>query len=631
MRRSRFHIRVIIFMSNSNSKPSDDDSSQSHNKGSASITSKDTPDKKQTKSGKKKEKESWRETVESIVIAFILAFLFRTFEAEAFVIPTGSMAPTLYGRNKQADCEKCGFHITVGASDEVDSGGGLLNGRVHTAICPNCRYENEIKSAPVSNGDRILVNKFPFEFFNPDRFDVIVFKFPNNPQTNYIKRLAGLPGETIRIHNGDLFKYTEKDGEQILRKQDPNKQDSIQIVHYDDRHPSKELLEKGWPERWSGMTFLKRNTEYGGWQDNENWTSDPTNRTHEIQADTASELAWLRYRNIIPTEVDWDDVSEGRKLSPKPRLISDFCGYNQEMYIDEFDQRRNRVPTEEFIDNVFWVGDLTVSGEVELSSVGDNGQLVIELVEGIYHFRCSLDLKTGELSLIEINAQEDFEETRTLATVATSYTGEQTLKFRMANVDDRICLWLNGSLVDFEGNNLYTRSAISGHLPTKQDLTPIGIAVQNCSAKVSELVIKRDIYYQGDSGASAINFKSELRNHLDDPIAWGRIYNNDKNRLDYFQQQIPEDEFFVLGDNSPRSSDGRLWTGTHTVPRSALVGKAFWIYWPPAIPFGGPDGNGWAINYHTFYDEQGQKRTDRSYPYRRFPFLPNVWRMHRIR
>ena len=38
-----------------------------------------------------------RETIESIVVALVLAFLFRTFEAEAFVIPTGSMAPTLMG------------------------------------------------------------------------------------------------------------------------------------------------------------------------------------------------------------------------------------------------------------------------------------------------------------------------------------------------------------------------------------------------------------------------------------------------------------------------------------------------------------------------------------------------------
>ena len=81
-----------------------------------------------------------RETVESIVIAFILAFLFRTFEAEAFVIPTGSMAPTLYGRHKEATCQTCGFKIVVGgdtlsgqaiqdlyvriAESRLDDGGG---------------------------------------------------------------------------------------------------------------------------------------------------------------------------------------------------------------------------------------------------------------------------------------------------------------------------------------------------------------------------------------------------------------------------------------------------------------------------------------------------------------------------
>ncbi len=67
-----------------------------------------------------------RETVESVVIAFILAFMFRTFEAEAFVIPTGSMAPTLQGRHKDIVCPECGYEYRVGASEEVDS---------ETALC----------------------------------------------------------------------------------------------------------------------------------------------------------------------------------------------------------------------------------------------------------------------------------------------------------------------------------------------------------------------------------------------------------------------------------------------------------------------------------------------------------------
>ena len=61
-----------------------------------------------------------RETVESIVVAFILAFLFRTFEAEAFVIPTGSMAPTLMGAHKDILCPNCGYRYRAGASSEAE-------------------------------------------------------------------------------------------------------------------------------------------------------------------------------------------------------------------------------------------------------------------------------------------------------------------------------------------------------------------------------------------------------------------------------------------------------------------------------------------------------------------------------
>ncbi len=106
-----------------------------------------------------------RETIESVVIAFVLAFLFRTFEAEAFVIPTGSMAPTLMGRHKDLECEACGYPYQVSASCEVDENGNVTEDcqTVFSSICPMCRYVmTDLDSGDYRSykGDRILVAKF---------------------------------------------------------------------------------------------------------------------------------------------------------------------------------------------------------------------------------------------------------------------------------------------------------------------------------------------------------------------------------------------------------------------------------------------------------------------------------------
>jgi hypothetical protein len=69
--------------------------------------SKTKQDKKPADDAAKPADGGWRETVESIAMAVILALLFRGFVAEAFVIPTGSMAPTLQGRHKDVQCPKC--------------------------------------------------------------------------------------------------------------------------------------------------------------------------------------------------------------------------------------------------------------------------------------------------------------------------------------------------------------------------------------------------------------------------------------------------------------------------------------------------------------------------------------------
>src|SRR6476660_8563493 len=57
-----------------------------------------------------------KETIESIIVAFILAFIFRAFVVEAFVIPTGSMAPTLLGAHMRFRCPDCGYQFDVNYS-----------------------------------------------------------------------------------------------------------------------------------------------------------------------------------------------------------------------------------------------------------------------------------------------------------------------------------------------------------------------------------------------------------------------------------------------------------------------------------------------------------------------------------
>ncbi len=108
-----------------------------------------------SKSGKKSE-ESFRETVEAIVVAFILAMLVRGFEAEAFVIPTGSMAPTLMGRHKEITCPQCGYVYAVNASEEAEADDRSPSGlrRVTSGICVNCRYQP--RTLPKSPASRAI-------------------------------------------------------------------------------------------------------------------------------------------------------------------------------------------------------------------------------------------------------------------------------------------------------------------------------------------------------------------------------------------------------------------------------------------------------------------------------------------
>lgn len=86
-------------------------------------------------------KDSFREVVETIVFVVVLVLMLKTFLAEAFVIPTGSMATTLYGYHRMVTCAQCGYPFAVNASSEGDPQEGIVQ-PVVSCRCPNCDYKN---------------------------------------------------------------------------------------------------------------------------------------------------------------------------------------------------------------------------------------------------------------------------------------------------------------------------------------------------------------------------------------------------------------------------------------------------------------------------------------------------------
>ena len=570
-----------------------------------------------------------RDTVESILFAFVLAFLFRTFEAEAFVIPTGSMAPTLYGRHKESNCTACGFHLVVGASHEVVESGYLAaNSRLRAAICPNCGYENDqLFNELAFNGDRILVNKFPYEFGEPHRWDVFVFKYPEGPQINYIKRLVGLPNETLRIRGGNLYRIEDR-AERILRKR-PEKQRTLQLpVYDDDKFPAK-LLKAGWPERWAAVAP----GEVGlipGWEETPSgWQADPEKRTYSLSQEQSTSPAWLRYRHFFPMPRDWRDMAHQLPLQPQARLIGDFCGYNATLSNHEEADRIDFGP--------YWVPDLTLNFELQLNGVAEGGELLLELCEGTIWYRCRINARTGEAVLQEVDAQLD-QQTKELARGKTSIRGAGTYRISFANVDDRLCLWVNDRLVDFQdGANLEGTGATGNPFPTDRDLTPVGIAGTGLSAVVSHLFLERDTYYRvGYPGRSYAQLDNELLRNLHNPAGWSEICARHAELLEQRTMEIGPDHFLAFGDNSPQSNDSRMWNiGNETVPRKFLVGKAFWIYWPHGVPFLNR-GRGFPVTYHyelpdPHLNQSKPPQKVEDYPRYTLPFYPQFERMKRIR
>ncbi len=69
------------------------------------------------------------------------------------------------------------------------------------------------------SGNYLLIDELTYRFREPERGEVIVFRYPENPSTYYIKRIVGLPGETVNIQRGAV-KITGSDGKEFVLKEE---------------------------------------------------------------------------------------------------------------------------------------------------------------------------------------------------------------------------------------------------------------------------------------------------------------------------------------------------------------------------------------------------------------------------
>ncbi|HEY2786183.1 MAG TPA: S26 family signal peptidase [Fimbriiglobus sp.] len=525
-----------------------------------------------------------REALETVVFVVVLVLLLKLFAVEAFVIPTGSMAETLYGYHKWVECPECGIRFPVNCSDESDPQGGALPTIVKECTCPNCRYEirNDSKGQPIPsgdwNGDRVLVLKAIYHVEDPERGQVVVFKYPKEPQKqhqaqNYIKRLWGRGGETLAIHRTKVFiakggidysGYAAPDDPlkawepeyrfhnaaeavtafnaakaagfpaggtfELFRKSDEMVLAMRRLV-YDNNHQAKSLVAAGAPPRWA---------ERDG---SHSWTPDNA-ASPKVFTHAGDDRSWIRYRHLI--ENVWANPPKATEAR-----ITNFMGYNT----SNMNPGKQKDPAD------YWASDLMLECTAKIDT---GGEIAVELSRGVHRYQARF--ANGQVTLVRITGTK--EETLTTAPCPVTGPGEYVLRF--ANVDCRLRVWVKkvgffgvwkrvelGAAADYPFAPIVDPDPLDRNhegLTKANDLdAPASVGAKG-PVTVKDLILYRDTVYTHMNVARP----DDMADYVDT----------------YYVQP---GHYMCLGDNSAQSSDSRDWGA---VPERLMLGRAVFVFWP---------------------------------------------------
>ncbi|MFN3168703.1 MAG: S26 family signal peptidase [Phycisphaeraceae bacterium] len=527
--------------------------------------------------------ETVKETIESIVIAFILAFVFRAFIVEPFIIPTGSMAPTLLGAHVQMNCASCGYRFDMGVMPEpnVEEDGitdALVLSQVKDAACPMCNYRvvADIGSR-VRAGDRILVDKFSTHFADPSRWDVIVFKAPHGeyvngqpaPRANFIKRLVGLPGERVCILDGNI--YVAPAGTEdfrIARKTDPDanrhwqaiQRTAWQPVYYSQYVPVQDARADG-PGRDARHVFrVPWEVASGDWSLG---TASRASRVYRFKGGRG-EIRFAMQSQDEPGTIAYDAHvtkhaynmaagATGKATQPIEdiRLACAFTPTSDHATLTLSTTARLDIP-ENGVETL--AATLTRAGKVELAATSPEG-----VTRPLGVAAEVKPLKPGIATEVELWL-----------------------------VDDEASVWVNGERVIVQRFDL-TWDQLARR-PAQADTPDVRIAIDaDGPAELRRVELDRDLYYFPKSERYTAFHRAQAK-RINGRLEIGSA------PLDLKTRDVEHDaEFFVLGDNQAASDDGRVWSDVNgwvqqryfdgdfrpgVVPRSLLVGRAFMVYYP---------------------------------------------------
>ncbi len=484
------------------------------------------------------EEGGWIDTVQSLILAFVLAMTFRGFVVEGFVIPTGSMAPTLLGEHWLVESDQTGFMSPVGLDGSRSS--RPSPGRIEDAALG--RGQPLDGSGPMKRrlGDRILVTKYAWPFFQPDRFDVAVFKnptMPEGPSGNYIKRVIGLPGETVWIADGDIF-VREPGGDEFRIQRKP---DHVQDATWQSVWTSREVPTdpSKLPRRWAGPPWNPSPAD--------EWNLD-AKRIFTCEPSECATLTWNTSRYPL----------------------DDWTAYNM---LSQVGQRY-----------LISVRDVRIEGTVKPSEDGLRTSLEIE-ADGM---TCVFEIE-GRTARVEIRSDDpngtDSKQSRE-ATVAGLTKGVATA-LRFQRVDQSMSIWIDGDrVVELQWDSgPEERLKQAGRSPS----APV-VRWTFCGAPFSliNMAVDRDLSYR-NAVLQGRSMKNDPMPGYEETIQSGTAgfgTSSDKPAV------LLDNQYFVLGDNSARSLDSRLWGPPHpyvaqqldpspfVVDRRLFIGKAWLVYYP---------------------------------------------------